>query len=227
MIGVCIPAHNEEAYIELCLASVTRAAFYPGLGGEPVEIVVVLDQCSDRTAMRAAAWKVRQITTSYCNVGFARAAGAACLIGLGARWLAFTDADTQVSEKWLFEQLALRASVVCGTVGVEDWSSHGLNANRAQAQFLANYRDMDGHRHVHGANLGVSAPVYQDYGGFQALTCGEDQSLVDRLEQSGAAIAWTSKPRVVTSARARSRVEGGFASALRSAWLADGEILTK
>lgn len=225
MIGVCIPAHNEEAYIELCLASVMRAAFYPGLAGEPVEVVVVLDHCSDRTATRAAAWRVNQITTSYHNVGLARAAGAAHLLGMGARWLAFTDADTQVSETWLFEQVALRAALVCGTVGVQDWSSHGIYADRAQAQFLANYRDIDGHRHVHGANLGVSATVYQDLGGFQARECGEDQSLVDRFEQAGVAIAWTSKPRVVTSTRARSRVEGGFATTLRSAWeLSDPDL---
>lgn len=218
MIGVCIPAHNEEASIDLCLASVIRSALYPGLAGEPVEIIVVLDHCSDRTAMRVADWGVTRMTTLYRNVGLARAAGAAHLMGLGARWLAFTDADTQVSEKWLFEQVALRAALVCGTVGVDDWSSHGIHAGRAQARFVASYQDKEGHRHVHGANLGVSAVVYKNLGGFQALECGEDQSLVDRCEQSGVSIAWTSKPRVITSARAHSRVEGGFATALRSAW---------
>ncbi|KAA0890804.1 glycosyltransferase family 2 protein [Pusillimonas sp. ANT_WB101] len=218
MIGVCIPAHNEEACIDSCLASVARAASYAGLAGEPVEVVVVLDHCSDLTAMRAAAWRVRQLTTSYRNVGLARAAGAAHLIGMGARWLAFTDADTQVGETWLYDQVELRAAVVCGTVGVLDWSSHGGHAQRAQAQFQTSYQDKDGHRHVHGANLGVSALVYQKSGGFHALACGEDQSLVDRLEQAGVSIAWTSRPRVVTSCRAYSRVEGGFATALRSAW---------
>ncbi|MFT0545575.1 glycosyltransferase [Allopusillimonas ginsengisoli] len=225
MIGVCIPAHNEEAYIDLCLASVMRAASCHGLAGEPVEIVVVLDQCSDLTAMRVAAWKVKCVTTSYRNVGMARAAGAAYLINAGARWLAFTDADTQVSETWLFDQIALRAPLVCGTVGVHDWSSHGAYAGLTKSKFESEYRDMDGHRHVHGANLGVNAVVYKQSGGFHALECGEDQSLVDRVERSGIPIAWTSRPRVITSSRAHSRVEGGFATALRSAWTCDYEFV--
>ena len=80
---------------------------------------------------------------------------------------------------------------------------------------MRHYQDCDGHRHVHGANLGVAAQAYRRIGGFAALACSEDQALVDRLEQGGARIAWSCLPRVTTSARPHSRVEGGFASALR------------
>lgn len=221
MIGVCIPAHNEERHIEACLRAVMRASRHPRLGREPVRIVVVLDHCGDGTARLAAGWPVDLLTVQARNVGVARAAGAHHLLDAGARWLAFTDADTCVSPGWLADQLSLNAEVVCGTVSVTGWEAHGAFSQRAHRAFAAHYHDCDGHRHVHGANLGVAAHTYRRIGGFAALTCSEDQALVDRLEAGGAHIAWTSLPRVTTSARPYSRVEGGFATALRMGWDAD------
>jgi len=218
MIGVCIPAHNEERDIARCLDSVLVAARHPGLGGEPVQVVVVLDDCTDGTAALAAAWPVTTLSTQVRNVGLARSAGARHLLTEGARWLAFTDADTVVSPAWLYHQLSLGANVVCGTVGVVGWERHGPHAVQARQAFLAAYQDRDDHRHVHGANFGISAQTYQDIGGFDALACSEDQALVDRLVSAGVAIAWSALPRVQTSARPFSRVEGGFASTLRQAW---------
>lgn len=218
MIGVCIPAHNEEHYIDACLASVMNAANHPDLHGEPVQIVVVHDACTDRTATRSSQWPVTNLCVNFRNVGLVRAAGAQHLINQGARWLAFTDADTRVSEHWLVHQLSLKAEVVCGTVEVSDWSTHGIFAERAKQIFQANYNDRDNHRHVHGANLGVHPKAYLRVGGFEALTCSEDQALVDKLVLVGASIAWTALPRVITSARPVSRVDGGFATTLRQAW---------
>ncbi|MGB6102732.1 MAG: glycosyltransferase [Pusillimonas sp.] len=218
MIGICIPAHDEEQHIDRCLASVICAAGHSGLDNETVTVVVVLDACTDRTALRAQAWPVTRLAGAYRNVGLARAAGARHLLEAGARWLAFTDADTVVSEAWLYHQLSLRTQVVCGTVEVSGWSSHGHYAELARTAFLAQYQDKEGHRHVHGANLGIDANVYQQAGGFEALACSEDQALVDKLVQTGASIAWTSLPRVSTSARPVSRVADGFAAALRRAW---------
>lgn len=221
MIGICIPAHDEERYIEACLRAVTRAACHPRLGREPVRIVVVLDHCRDRTAQLSAAWPVQRLAVDARNVGVARALGARHLLDVGARWLAFTDADTRVSPGWLADQLSLGADVVCGTVAVTGWEEHGARARQARRAFSRHYQDRDGHRHVHGANLGVAASAYSRIGGFAALSCSEDQALVDRLQQSGARIAWTCLPRVTTSARPYSRVEGGFASALRQGWDAE------
>ncbi|KAG1262789.1 hypothetical protein G6F65_014626 [Rhizopus arrhizus] len=183
-----------------------------------VEIVVVLDRCRDRTEQLSAAWPVRCLRVEAGNVGVARAFGAQHLLDAGARWLAFTDADTRVSARWLVDQLSLGAEVVCGTVGVSGWAQHGAHACQARRRFATHYQDQDGHRHVHGANLGIEAHAYRHIGGFAALACSEDQALVDRLEQGGARIAWTALPRVTTSARPYSRVEGGFASALRQGW---------
>jgi hypothetical protein len=72
---------------------------------------------------------------------------------------------------------------------------------------------------VHGANLGVSAQAYLRAGGFAPLACSEDVALVEQLQATGARIAWSAAPRVVTSARRASRARGGFGDTL-CAWAA-------
>ncbi|MCD2166161.1 glycosyltransferase [Comamonas koreensis] len=217
MIGICIPAHNEEDLIDACLESVAMATLHPDLAGEEVKVVVVLDSCSDGSAAIARQWPFVTLAVNARNVGRARAAGARHLLQHQARWLAFTDADTRVAPDWLAVQLSLGADVVCGTVGVDSWDAHGADAKAARLRFESSYQDRDGHRHVHGANLGLSAQCYQQAGGFDAIECGEDQALVDRLAALGAQIAWSASPRVLTSGRPYSRVEHGFAGAIRQA----------
>ncbi len=217
MIGIVIPAHDEAETIDACLRAALRAASHPQLAGEPVEVVLVLDACTDGTAAIAQSHaRVHCLDVAFRNVGRARAAGCEWLLERGARWLSFTDADTLVSPRWLVHQLLLDADVVCGSVGVEDWSPHGINGDYLRARFNATYTDADGHPHIHGANLGVSAAAYQSVGGFEALACSEDVALVQACQAAGARIAWSALPRVVTSARHRTRVRGGFGDALMS-----------
>lgn len=224
MIGIAIPAHDEEDSIAEAVAAAWRAARHPALAGEDAMVVVALDDCGDRTAERARAAGAHTVVLAARNVGRARALAADVMLAAGARWLAFTDADTRVCDDWLVQQLALDADLVCGSVGVEDWSCYGEEASRLQAHFDASYSDRDGHRHVHGANLGVSAQAYVHAGGFQPLDCNEDVQLVLALQAMGARIAWSARPRVVTSARRHGRVIGGFADALRQA-LAPASLL--
>lgn len=217
MLGIVIPAHNEQAVITECLAAVKKAAQHPGLCGETVEIVVVLDHCTDLTAAHVAQAQVSSLEIEARNVGVARALGAEAMLARGARWLAFTDADTQVAPDWLAEQLTLQADAVCGTVEVVDWSDHGTHAELLRWHFGQTYTDADDHRHIHGANLGVSASAYRAAGGFQHLACSEDVALVEALQASGARIAWSARRRVITSARRVARARGGFADALLNA----------
>lgn len=216
MIGVVIPAHNECERIGAALAAVQLAAAHPALAGEAVEVVVVLDSCSDATEDVVLAHGVARLSLAARNVGIARARGAELCIEAGARWLAFTDADTVVSPDWLVMQLAEQADAVCGCVAVEDWSVHGTEGERVQAHFDSRYTHADGHRHVHGANLGLSAAAYRAVGGFPALSTGEDVALVEALAGSGARIAWLARPVVATSARRSARAPHGFSSFLRA-----------
>lgn len=125
MIGVVIPAHNEENHITDCLSFVLVAARHPGLRDQLVKVLVVLDDCSDNTAQLVSTLGVAKLDVSFQNVGKARATGAKELLNAGAQWLAFTDADTVVPHDWLARQIEFNADAVCGTVAVDSWVEHG------------------------------------------------------------------------------------------------------
>jgi len=212
VLAVVVPAHNEERELDACLQSLLRAARWPALGGESVLFVVALDSCTDRSEAVARRAGVDTVTVQARNVGLARAAGADLALARGARWLAFTDADTVVAPNWLHAQLALRSEAVCGTVGVRDWGDYGAAMRQHYAQ---TYNDADGHHHIHGANLGVSADAYRRAGGFQPLASSEDVALVKALQAAGVRIAWSAAPRVTTSARREFRAPDGFGATLK------------
>ncbi len=103
--------------------------------------------------------------------------------------------------------------VVAGTVRVDDWSGQPEQVRR---RFAATYgRPGEGHAHVHGANLGLSATAYLDAGGVPPLALAEDQALVDALHARARRLVATDRIPVLTSARRESRTTGGFADHLR------------
>lgn len=208
MIGVIIPAHNEEQYLPACLRALGQAAAQAEALGERVEIVVVLDQCSDASQAIALAHGVHTLQVTARNVGYARRAGASWMLERGARWLACTDADSCVPADWLVCQLDCAADAVCGTVHVEQWQAHQDAA--LQARYLAHYQAREDHRHIHGANLGICARAYQRVGGFRPVPLDEDVQLISDLELSGARIVWTARNSVSTSSRGDCRARGGF-----------------
>ncbi|RYG99191.1 MAG: glycosyltransferase [Alphaproteobacteria bacterium] len=213
MIAVLIPAHNEEQLIAQCLHSINYAATHPGLRGEEVVIVVALDRCRDGTRRIVERFGCHWIELVEGNVGLARAAAATRALQLGARWLATTDADSVVPFDWLASQLAADADAFCGIVAVEDWEDYPPEMAIA---FAGTEAVSDGHPHVHGANMGVSADFYQRCGGFQALTVSEDVALIQALMCSNARIARLAQPIVRTSARRTARASGGFSDYLKA-----------
>ena len=84
MIGILIPAHNEEEWLDDCLQAALRAGGHPMLAGEPVEILVVLDSCTDRSAHIVSQYPVQALSIEARNVGQARAIGAQQLLERGA-----------------------------------------------------------------------------------------------------------------------------------------------
>lgn len=211
MIATIVPAHDEAEHIGRCLQSLCLAARSERLNGEAVVVIVVADHCSDDTAAMATQAGAAVLSIRARNVGTARGVGAQFALDAGARWLAFTDADSLVGPDWLADQLALDSDAVCGTVAVRHWGRYG---ERMQRHFERTYTDADGHQHIHGANLGVSADAYRRAGGFEPLETSEDVALVAALGKVGARIAWSARPRVETSARRAFRAPRGFGATL-------------
>lgn len=214
MIGIVVPAHNEQALLKRCLDALACAARDVERGGESVVILVVLDACTDRSLAIAQACDVQTLVINDGNVGCARRAGAAFMLDRGARWLACTDADSQVPGNWLRQQLAFKADAVCGTVSIDQW--HPDHGPAVRQRYQALYQSGEDHRHVHGANLGVCADAYRRVGGFRPLPAHEDVCLVEDLQRSGASIVWTALNRVRTSSRLDCRAQGGFGDYLKS-----------
>ncbi|HEX3723217.1 MAG TPA: hypothetical protein VHV31_10520, partial [Nitrolancea sp.] len=99
---------------------------------------------------------------------------------------------------------------VLGTVLPDDLPTSAFN------RWLQRHRLTEGHPHVHGANLGIRADTYLAIGGFAPLYVGEDVALAQRAVEAGATIARTATIPVMTSARLRGRVVGGFATYLNT-----------
>ncbi|MDQ2758469.1 MAG: glycosyltransferase [Actinomycetota bacterium] len=207
---VVVPAHDEAAHLGSCLASIRAAAGQLSL---PVEVVVVLDGCTDATES-VVPHDVVSVAVDLRNVGAARAAGFAVAARGPDRWLASTDADCEVPLTWLVDQLAaarLGADVVAGTVEVDDWSARHP---ALPPVYSSHYTPGAGDRHVHGANLGLSAATYERVGGFRPLRVHEDVDLVDRCLEVGASVCWSGATPVVTSARVSTRTPHGFSGHL-------------
>lgn len=221
-VGVVIPARNEEQLLPRCLAAVAAAvtALQGHDASAQVGVAVVLDSCTDGSARAAAQAGLRLgldlhlLQTDSGSVGAARAAGTAAMLGLGAQWIAVTDADTVVPGGWLTIQRGFADAgyeLVLGTV-VPDAAD--LSAQRL-ARWHAEHRLAEGHPYIHGANMAFSSRAYDAAGGFEALHVHEDVQLVSRIRAAGARWIATDRMRAVTSGRLDGRAPAGFSSYLR------------
>ncbi len=218
-VGVVIPAHDEQDLLPACLDALAEAA-----RGVDASLAVVLDNCTDGSASLCEQRGIVPVTVAVRSAGRARAEGFTRLLevlGTEDVWLASTDADSRVAADWLHQQLALAeagADAVFGVVDVEDWDEHPpAVADRFRALYAGTSRSDPGpHPHRHGACFGLRATTYLEVGGLPPLAVGEDQALSDLLVRAGASVVASTAVRVVTSSRARSRVDGGFASFLRA-----------
>jgi len=90
--SIVIPAHNEEQYIGKCLESILKAS-------EPfknqVEIIVVLNRCTDRTEEIAKSYNCIVLKNSDKNLSKIRNAGVELARG---EIIVTIDADTQMNE---------------------------------------------------------------------------------------------------------------------------------
>ena len=218
-VAVVVPARDEELVLADCLGSLeaARQELHRHRPDVTVQVLVVLDRCLDGSASVVAQEPgVESLMVSAGCVGTARATGAShVLSGYDTHdqlWLASTDADTVVPAHWLVTQVELAENgwdLVLGTVEPHELDDHLLG------RWARRHRLLDGHPHVHGANLGVRASRYVEVGGFPGVALHEDVLLVEAVKATGAPWLATDTTRVRTAGRLDARVTGGFATYLR------------
>ncbi|AZI58673.1 glycosyltransferase family 2 protein [Nakamurella antarctica] len=216
-IAVVIPARNEAdrlgRSLEAVLESVDDVRSY---SDACVRIVLVLDSCTDASADIAAAFGGVDILECELGVvGAVRHVGAryACELLGDDGWIACTDADSVVPARWLRTHLEAASAgfdMLLGTVRPDP--------DELQDHLLRRWRDahllIDGHPHVHGANLGISNRMYRTSGGFAAVQTHEDALLAEAVQGLGGRILRTGESPVLTSARMTGRAPAGMAAYL-------------
>ena len=222
-IGVVIPVRNEEELLPRALAALdaTREHLVAALGAAApwVRVVVVLDNCTDRSAAIARSWDgIETLTVTHGAVGAARRAGISLLLDTpddaASVWIANTDADSQVPADWLLRQWEFAADGVDLMVGTVRPDFDDLS-DAQRRQWLATHTPGHANGHVHGANLGFRADRYLAAGGFARVPEHEDVFLVAALKEAGARFVATDNCCVLTSGRPYGRTPGGYASHLR------------
>ena len=222
MVGVVIPASNEELGIGACLAALAQTRTHLRIVAAhdvDVRILVVLDSCFDLTARIVGRHGAESLTSDAGQVGAARAAGverilADASVPRSQLWLANTDADSIVPRDWLarmVEEADCGAHVVLGTV------VPGPGLQPATQRIWARHHHLrENHPHVHGANFGIRADTYTALGGWPALDSGEDVALAQRATRTAhVQVVRTASIPVSTSTRESGRAPRGFSSYLR------------
>ena len=222
-VCVLVPAKNEEELLPRCLKSILLACRQV----QPystTDIVLCVDSSTDKTYTIGT----QLLKNNGCVIEIAKecvgsARKQAALIALQrykgplqSCWLSNTDADCEVPLNWLSNQLAWASKGVhgvSGTVRVDNYDEH--EAGVAEI-FLNNYTiNPDGtHPHIHGANLGIRADVYQKIGGWFELETAEDHDLWNRLLLLNFKKISDANLYVCTSGRKIGRAPHGFANYL-------------
>jgi glycosyltransferase involved in cell wall biosynthesis len=96
LISVIIPARNEEKFLPRCLEALERAT--EKIGTSLVEVVVVLNRCTDRTEEIAVAAGCRTVSCEEKNLSVIRNLGVRASTG---DIIVTIDADSFMSENFL------------------------------------------------------------------------------------------------------------------------------
>ena len=97
MFSVIVPSHNGEKRIRKALGSVLRQSY------TDYELIVVCDDCSDRTKAIAEGFGAKTISGAWHRDGLARNAG---LDAARGKWILFLDDDDWFLHESVFQMLA-------------------------------------------------------------------------------------------------------------------------
>lgn len=130
--SVIIPAHNSEAFISKCLESVKMQHF------TDYELIVVCDDCQDKTATVARQYADRVIKTNHGTDGLARNTGIEFSLG---QWLLFLDDDDWWLHEYVMDEIYQTIRHFGGEIDlvVFDfiWKGRGYYSNQADRVNIA------------------------------------------------------------------------------------------
>lgn len=220
-ISIVIPAYNEEKYIARTLESIVKNAT-----AELLEIIVVDNACTDKTARVALAFpKVRVVDEPEKGLTRARQAGLAAASG---EILAYLDADTLVDKHWfeiLIQQFQNDDRLVClsgpyryyghnpsGSRLVNVWYAFWI---RIWHWFIDRISNTEKGYVIMGGNFAAKKDALIKAGGFNTKIefYGEDTDIARRLHLVGK-VKFANEFWVKTSAR-RFNKEGLIRTAIR------------
>lgn len=96
-VSIVIPAHNEGQYLGRCLETISSQTLLPDT---QLEIIVVLNRCSDNTEEVARKYDAVVVTNNSKNISAIKNTGAAVATG---EWIVTIDADSWMSSGVLAE----------------------------------------------------------------------------------------------------------------------------
>jgi len=175
--SVVVPARNEERFIGGCLESIRVAALQLQRN---VEVIVVINRCSDRTEEIARGFGARIVSEDAKNLSTIRNAGERAAVG---RILVTIDADSQMSENTLLaidRALASGKTVGGGTRIYPDRYSPGIRATLVAMNILLFVTQ------ISGGLFWCHREDFEAIGGFnENLVSGEDVDFARRLKAHG------------------------------------------
>ena len=209
VVSVVIPAFNRWRYTNACLNALRAAAD----ASVPIEIVVVDDASSDRTAELLAASRGVRVVHMERNAGFAAACNAGAAAARGA-YLHFLNNDALVTEGWaapllasfaedervaaVVSQLRDPAGRISEAGGIVWSDGRGWNYGRGGSPRDWRYRSPRDVDYGSAASLMVAAESFRRAGGFDPVfhpAYYEDVDLCFRLRAAGGRIVY--QPRSV------------------------------
>lgn len=203
LFSVIVPAHNEEQYIGKCLQAIRTAEEQTESGS--VQIIVVANRCTDKTAEIAAQYGAEVIENQDKCIASIRNAGAKAAAG---EILVTVDADTCIAPETFTEIRTLLESgryIGGGAVPTFDRASLGIAVSTFYVllQMLPEIIRCRGM--LSGAVFWCRKSDFDAVGGFDpSLVSLEDLDFAKRLKQYGKERGkkyGTLKSKIYTSAR--------------------------
>lgn len=192
-VSVLIPAHNEEAYISNCIASVFRT----GWPREQLEILVI-DNCSiDSTANLARAAGAEVLHAPKGRIGSVRNVGLAAARG---QFVAYVDGDCEVPPTWLHTAVdLLESQMSIGAVGGPCLSpADGTWVERSLAPSRPGPSVVKPAKAIATSSFIARTSLLREAGGFdETLISGEDDDMSNRIISRGFALLSASHSHIV------------------------------